>query len=261
MDPRGRVALVTGGGSGIGRATAERLAALGATVVLVDIDVDALAAAATGIRKAGARVLEICADVTSWDALRGAFDQAERTFGGLDIVHNNAGINTGRPRFPYTERARWERTLSVDLRAVLAGTQLAVAALRRRGGGVVVNTGSLAALTGFPADAVYAEAKAGVVNLTRSLEFLATESIWVNCICPGVVDTPLLGGRELSEQDEAVIRSIPMLQPAEVAEGVVQVIQDESLAGAVIGLLPGRLPRVIPAQLAFAGDPTRAMLS
>jgi NAD(P)-dependent dehydrogenase (short-subunit alcohol dehydrogenase family) len=261
MDPRGRFALVTGAGSGIGRATAEKLAAQGAGVALVDLDGQALSATAATIRQAGGHAIEISADVTSWDSLQAAFGRAESEFGGIDIVHNNAGINTGRPRFPDSELSRWERTLAVDLWAVIAGTQLAVAALRRRGGGVIVNTGSLAAVTSFPADPVYAAAKAGVVNLTRSLGFLISESIRVVCVCPGVVATPLLAKRELSDADEKVIRSIPLLEPPAVADAVLDLVRDDSLSGAVVGLLPGRPPRLIPTQLSFPDDPTLGMES
>ncbi len=126
---------------------------------------------------------------------------------------------------------------------------------------MIVNTGSLAAVTGFPADPVYAASKAGIVNLTRSLGFLKAESIRVVCVCPGVVDTPLLRKRDLSPADAAVLRAIPLLEPQQVANAVVDVVRDESLTAAVLGLLPGRPPRLIPTQLSFENDPTLGMES
>src|SRR3990170_2302736 len=171
MDPKGKVAFVTGGGSGIGFATASLLAANGARVVLADID---------------ARALEFAA--------------AE--FGRIDIVHNNAGITERGEDLFAPDAERWESVLDIDLRAVILGTQLAVQQLRRQGGGgVIVNTASMAGLDPIGAAPVYSAAKAGVVQFTRTLTHLASEGIRVNAICPSFTDTPMVraGGPQAIE--------------------------------------------------------------
>ena len=170
-------------------------------------------------------------------------------FGGLDILHNNAGIITGRPRFPDTEPERWSRVLDINLRGVILGTQYGIRAMRRRGGGVIINTASMAGIGwGFPPDPVYAASKGGVVLFTASLAPLKDElNIRVNCVCPGVVDTPMTQrsfADAPAEEDEASerLRLLPLIQPEEVADAVVQLIQDDSLAGRAIWIRNG-MPR------------------
>jgi NAD(P)-dependent dehydrogenase (short-subunit alcohol dehydrogenase family) len=261
MDPRGRVALVTGAGSGIGFATCVALARRGASVAALDVDAAGLESLSAVFEEQGGELLPLRADVTRWEELAAAFTDAERHLGGLDVVCNNAGVNTGRPRFPFAARERWERTIAIDLWAVMAGVQLAVEAMRGRGGGVVVSTGSLAALTPFPADPAYAAAKAAVVALTRSLGFLEDEGIRAVCLCPGMVDTPLLTKRDLTRDETELVRSVPLLRAEEVADEVVRVVEDQSLHAVVLGLLPGRPPKVIPAQLSLPDDPTAGLES
>jgi NAD(P)-dependent dehydrogenase (short-subunit alcohol dehydrogenase family) len=120
--------------------------------VAVDVDSDGLDRLRTAVAEPAPTPLAVTADVADWDQLSAAFARAEDELGGLDVVCNVAGVNTGRPRYPDSERARWERTLAIDLWAVIACTQLGVGLLRRRGGGVVVNIGSLGGLAPFPAD-------------------------------------------------------------------------------------------------------------
>lgn len=261
MDPEGKSALVTGAGSGIGLALSAALAERGARIAALDVDPAGLEAARGAAAEAGGEAASIEVDVSRRDELADAFAQAEDRLDGLDIVCNNAGVNTGRPRFPDAPPERWRRTLAIDLEAVVAGTQLAVEALRRRGAGVIVNTASLAAVTPFPADPIYGAAKAGVVGLTQSLAFLDQEGIRVVCICPGVVDTPLLKRRDLSADEEEVLRSIPLLRAAEVAEQVVKLIEDDATHAVALGLLPGRPARVIEPPLRFEDDPTEAFRS
>lgn len=260
MDVEGRVALVTGAGSGIGFATAQALAKRGARIAAVDVDpagLERLVATLDG----GAELLPVTADVTRWEDLESAFGQAVDRFRAIDAVCNVAGVNTGRPRYPAAERERWERTLAIDLWAVMATTQLAVESFGRNGGGVIVNVASLAGVSPFPADPAYAAAKAGVVNLTESLGFVADDGIRVVCVCPGMVDTPLLEKRQLTPSEQEIVRSVPLLEADDVARAVVAAIEDEELHAVALGLLPGRDPRVLRPRVRFENDPTESLQS
>jgi NAD(P)-dependent dehydrogenase (short-subunit alcohol dehydrogenase family) len=250
MDIAGKVALVTGAGSGIGRASSVRLAAEGASVVVADVDESGGQETVRLITEAGGNANFVTADVTIPDHVQAMIDRAERTYGGLDILHNNAGIITGPPRWPDTEPEAWIRMLDINLRGVILGTQLALPAMRKRGGGAIVNTASMAGVGyGFPPNPVYAASKGGVVLFTASLAPLAAEAnIRVNCICPGVVDTPMLRRAaegvtpQESQATEARLRSVPILAPEEIADCVVYFIRDDSLAGRAL-LVRNGMPR------------------
>ena len=196
MDIQGKVALITGGGSGIGRATALRLASEGAAVVIADIDEAGGAETVRQIESTGGRAAFVQADVTVAADAEAMVAFAEKTFGGLDILHNNAGILTGQPRYPEAEPERWIKVLEINLRGVILGSQFGIQSMRKGGGGVIVNTASMAGFGyGFPPDPVYAASKGGVVLFTASLAPLKDEAnIRVNCVCPGVVDTPMMHG-------------------------------------------------------------------
>lgn len=258
MDVNGKVAIVTGAGSGIGRATALALAAAGATVVIADMNDEGSRETASLIEKAGGRSATIRADVRDRADLDAMVALAEEKFGGLDIIHNNAGVGTPRPRFPDAKVADWERTLFIDLWAVIAGTQAAVPALKRRGGGVIINTASIAGLMGYAPDPIYGAAKHGVVGFTRSLEYLQAEAnIRVNCVCPGVVDTPMvrLADRGLTPEEmaqrDALLQSMPLIAPESIAEAVMQLITDDSLNGVAMAVTYGRPPRIVEAPIRF----------
>ena len=264
MDPAGKVALVTGAASGIGRATALALAQAGASVVVADMDDEGGKETVRLIEETGGKAAFVHADV----CIRGDIDRmvafAEETFGGLDILHNNAGVNTGRPRFPDSPAEAWERTLAIDLWAVIAGTQAAVPAMRRRGGGVIVNTASIAGLAVYAPDPIYAAAKHGVVGFTRALAFLNAEAnIRVNCVCPGVVDTPMITQgmdvmtAEERAQRDAIVNAMPLLRPEEIADVVLHFVRDDSLCGEAFGVIYGRPPKAIPPAISFSRDPAQ----
>jgi len=252
MDITNKVALITGAGSGIGRASAVRLAREGATVAVVDVDEASGRETARMIEGDGGKAAFTRADVSSEEDVRAMIAFAEESFGGLDILHNNAGIITGPPRWPDTEPERWIRMLEINLRGVILGTQLAIPALRKRGGGAIVNTASMAGIGyGFPPNPVYAASKGGVVLFTASLAPLKDEAnIRVNCVCPGAVDTPML--RRASEtateaeRDATIkrLRSLPVLQPEEIADAVVSLIRDDSLAGRALMVRNGVPPEL-----------------
>jgi NAD(P)-dependent dehydrogenase (short-subunit alcohol dehydrogenase family)/nitroreductase len=264
MELDGKVALVTGAGSGIGRATAVALAEAGvAAVVVVDRDGAAAEATAALVEAAGAATQVAVTDVADQQQLAAAFAAAEQRFGGLDIVHNNAGLVGGSPSWPDTPTARSQALIDVNLGAVVHGTQLAVAALRRRGGGAIVNTSSTGGLNPYPFDAVYAATKSGVAMLTRCCRPLRKAGIRVNAVAPGVVDTAILGatGDDGAPADwlAAGLAAINVLTPEQVAAVVVGLVRDDERAGDVLVVdnppEAGGDPVVTPAQFPTTGAP------
>ena len=186
----GRVALVTGAGSGIGRATAVRFAAEGATVGVLDVSADAADGTVTLIEKEGGRAQALVADVTQADQVEAAVAELVATHGGLHVLYNNAGIGpTGS--VAVVEEADWDRAFDVNVKGTFLCSR---AALRHLGeGAAIVNQGSVSALVGIPNFAAYCAAKGAVVALTRSMAIdLAPRRIRVNVICPGTVYTPLM---------------------------------------------------------------------
>jgi NAD(P)-dependent dehydrogenase (short-subunit alcohol dehydrogenase family) len=250
MELQGKVAIVTGGGSGIGRATAVRLAREGATVIVADRNLVGAEETMASIKATGGAATAVDVDVTDEAALRSVISRTEQEFGGLDIMVNNAGVTSGQPAFPETPTAQWGRTLAINLQAVILGTQLAIPALTRRGGGAIVNTASLAGILGFAVEPVYAAAKGGVVLLTRSLAGLrGSHNIRVNCVCPGLVDTPLLSGfnATIAPEQQALVAAAPKLAADDVAGAIVSLITDDSAAGQALAVAAGMPRRPISA--------------
>lgn len=246
MEIKGKVAVVTGGASGIGRATAERLALEGAAVVIADVAEAAGEETAGAIAAGGARAAFIRADVTDEGDARRMLDTAMQKFGGLDILYNNAGIAVGIPGYPQAEIRRWRRVVEIDLLAVILGCRLA-APLMDPKGGVIINTASMAGLYPYKEDPVYAAAKAGVVNFTYSLApWAARRNIRVNCVCPGVVDTPLVRKGIEQAKRAGQTSGVPstILQPSAIADAVLSLIRDDTMFGRALEVRPSG-PRLI----------------
>jgi 15-hydroxyprostaglandin dehydrogenase (NAD) len=232
MEIESRVAFVTGGASGIGRATVVALASRGASVVLVDLDEAGGRETVDLTGQPDAVVFQTC-DVTDGESLAAAFDAARERFGRVDIVANIAGIGDGD--LFSDDPGDWRRVIEIDLTAVIDSTRLAVRAMRDGGhGGVIINLASLIGLYPMAAAPVYSAAKAGVVSFTRSLANLAVDDgVRVNAICPELVDTPLALG--MGEEVMAELRaSQRVLAPEEVADCVIRLIEDDSRAGSIL---------------------------
>lgn len=253
-DVRDKVAIVTGAGRGIGRVIAAGLAGEGAAVVVADVDGTGGAETVRQIEAAGGRAAFVRADVAAEADVRAMVEFAEARYGGLDILVNNAGIAPG-PYFPQAPPEHWGRTLDVNLRGAMLSIHHAVRAMRKRGGGAIVNISSMAGVGYRPYDAVeYAVSKAGMMRLTSALGRLKeTESIRVNCICPGWVETP--GIREYlavapAEELEALDFPPPavLIQPEQIAEVVVMFVRDETLAGRVMLWPDGEPWRLVPVE-------------
>jgi NAD(P)-dependent dehydrogenase (short-subunit alcohol dehydrogenase family) len=231
-----KVAIVTGAASGIGRAAAERFAAEGASVLVADLQEDGSREVAAALRARDLRAEACTVDVRDDAAVRSMVERAVRTFGGLDVLFNNAGVGNYLP-FEELEPDEWDRIVGVNLKGVYLGCRHAVPELRRRGSGVILNTASLSGLRAQAQNEAYCAAKAGVIQLTRSLaRELAADRIRVNCICPGAVDTPLLrrftgSGERADEEVAAVGRRAPLgrvARPEEIAAAALFLVSDEA---------------------------------
>jgi 3-oxoacyl-[acyl-carrier protein] reductase len=207
----GRVALVTGASSGLGVRFAEVLAGEGAAVALVARRADRLAAVKARIDEAGGRAVAIAADVLDRDAMRRAFDVAEKAFGTVTILVNNAGVAHADRAVEMPEEG-WRRVIGTDLDAVFFWAQEAARRMLAAGtGGAIVNIASVLGFGVAKGTAAYAVAKAGVIQLTKALGLeLAFKGIRVNAIAPGWIVTELNRDYLLSEQGAAIRREIPM---------------------------------------------------
>ncbi len=197
----GRRAIVTGAASGIGRATAELLAAEGAAVALADLDETAGEAVAAAIRSAGGRATFVRCDVTSSDDCRRAVEACVAAFGGLEVLVNNAGI-IRRASVVDTTEAEWDAVMAVNVKSVFLMSKFAIPVMASAGGGAIVNTASGWGMIGGTKAAAYCASKAAVVNLTRAMAIdHGPAGIRVNCVCPGDTDTAMLRSeaRQLGE--------------------------------------------------------------
>ena len=193
MRLQGRVAIITGAASGIGRATALRFAQEGASVVIADIDRAGGEACAEEISASGGSAIFLETDVSSEPDLRQMVDAAVQTYGRLDILHNNAFWSEPGAALDVTEEA-WQRTLAVTLTAVWQGSKLAIPHLLASPAGVILNTASVHSIVGLAGSAAYQAAKGGVLSLTRALSLELAPKARVVAILPGAILTPATQG-------------------------------------------------------------------
>ena len=229
----GKVALVTGGGSGIGRATSLAFAREGAKVVVADMVVDGGEETVQMIKEAGGDTIFVKTDVTRADEVQSLIDKAVEAYGRLDCAFNNAGIMRA-DTLTNTSEETFDQVIGVNLKGVwLCMKYEVIQMLKQGGGGAIVNTGSVAALSG-DGDVAYCAAKHGVVGMTKSAALeCARKGIRINVVCPTSTDTPLLRG--LFDKFPGMEKSVQQMQPMgrlarpeETAQAVVWLCSDEA---------------------------------
>ncbi len=224
---QGKVAVITGGASGIGAATARLFVEEGAKVVLVDVNEEKGNTFVAELKEKNADAVFVKANVTVEEEVQNIFKETANVFGKVDIVFNNAGIGRVTPteNLSYEE---WRNTVNVDLDGVFLVAREAIREMLKTGGGTVVNTASMYGLVGSPGSAAYNAAKGGVVNLTRSLALeYAAKSIRINALCPGFIDTPIIP----EEMKETLASLTPMQrlgQAEEMAKAVLFLASEDS---------------------------------
>jgi NAD(P)-dependent dehydrogenase (short-subunit alcohol dehydrogenase family) len=227
----GRVAVVTGGGGGIGLAAARRMHAEGATIVVADIDRDAGAAAAEEVSG-----LFVAVDVSDEDAVNALFDTAAQTYGRVDIAFNNAGVSPPEDDLiENTEPGAWQRVQDVNLKSVYLCCRAALRHMVPAGSGSIINTASLVAVLGSATSQIsYTASKGGVLAMTRELGVqFARQGIRVNALCPGPVNTPLLQELFAKDPERAARRlvHVPLgrfAEPDEIASAVAFLASDDA---------------------------------
>lgn len=231
MEYTGKVALVAGGGSGIGRSTGELFARRGGAVVVADINQVAAKTVAEGIARQGGRAEACACDVTRWDQVEGAVDTARRAFGRLDVLINCAGILRAH-RLEDTPEEEWNEVLQVNLTGAFLLTKAAMRAMRQQGGGAIVHIASRMAIRVKEEHGAYAASKAGILQLTQmaALEG-APHGIRVNCVCPGFVDTPMTRSGYGDEAFAAWNKACPLGRagrPDDIARAMLFLASDEA---------------------------------
>jgi NAD(P)-dependent dehydrogenase (short-subunit alcohol dehydrogenase family) len=222
----GKVAVVTGGGSGIGRATAELLARSEVAVAVVDLDGESAERVAAGIGGLGLQ-----ADVGRSEEWPGIVEAVTERFGGIDLAHLNAGVTTGEADITKITDGIYRRAVGVNVDGVFFGIRTLVPVLSARGGGAMVATASLAGLIGFSPDPVYCLTKHAVVGLVRSLGPQLTEhGITLNAICPSIVDTPLIDDM----RDVLAGSGFPLIDVSAVSETVVACLSGQGTGEAMV---------------------------
>ena len=235
----GKVALITGGAGGIGRATAARLASEGASVALADVSTARLAESAAAVERAGGRALVIETDVTKSAAVERAVAETVARFGRVDAFFNNAGILGETAHIADYSEEMFDRVIAINIKGVWLGLKHVGRQMREQGGGAIVNTASIAAMRGTPGLSAYTASKHAVAGLTRTAAMeLSRYGIRVNAICPGPIETPMteemharLNARDAAAAKEKMAATIPLRRygvPDEVAALVAFLLSAEA---------------------------------
>ncbi len=230
----GKTAFITGAGSGMGRAMARRFAAEGAKVAVADIDEGRAGATAEEIRAGGGEAAAFVVDVADAGSVAAATAAALEEFGRVDVLCSNAGILDDYHTVLETPEEEWDRVLAINLKGMYLTSRALLPQMVENGGGVIVNTASIAGLVAGGGGAAYTAAKHGVIGLTRQLAFdFGARGVRANCICPGAVETGMT--HELFEAGEAEVmesvNSVPAgryAQPEEIANLALFLASDES---------------------------------
>ena len=233
---KNKVALITGGASGIGRATAKLFAQESAMVAVVDIDQELGESVVTEIESTGGQAIFIHCDVTKAEDCQRAVEQTAATFGGLDILFNNAGIIRRSNVLTITE-AEWDLVMAVNVKSIFLMSKFAIPYMEKRGSGSIVNTSSGWGIKGGGNAISYCASKGAVTNMSRAMAIdHGAQNIRVNAVCPGDTDTPMLrneakqlGQPENEFMDGAADRPLGRYaQPVEIAQAVLYLASDAS---------------------------------
>lgn len=238
MRLKGKIAIITGAASGIGKATATRFAKEGAKVVIADINRESGEECVAQIVQTVGEAVFIETDVSKLDDLRAMVDFAVESYGGLHILHNNAYWTDAKLAID-TTLDNWEKTLNVTLRPVLFASKIAIPHMKAAGGGVIVNTASIQSVVGLPGYAAYQAAKGGMMALTRTMALELVPDIRVVAVLPGAINTPAVA---ISDETDvaSTVAAIPMGrlgEPEEVANAVLFLASDEASYITGTGLL------------------------
>jgi NAD(P)-dependent dehydrogenase (short-subunit alcohol dehydrogenase family) len=232
----GKVAIVTGGASGIGRASAIAFAREGAKVVIADVDQHRGKETAEAIQADGGEALFYRADVSREAEVERMVADTVTRWGRIDILFNNAGVVLVKPLEETTE-AEWDRVMSINLKAAFLAIKHVVPHLRRMGGGAILNTGSIGSMVGQLKTPVYIASKGAIALLTKTLALdYGRDNIRVNCLCPGITDTPMLrehigDGPKGEANIRARISRVPLgniLRPEDLARAALYLVSDDS---------------------------------
>jgi NAD(P)-dependent dehydrogenase (short-subunit alcohol dehydrogenase family) len=248
MRLKNKIAIVTGGGGGIGRAAAVRFAAEGAKVTVADIDPVIGEETVSLIKEDGGEAIFVQTDVADSDQIKQLIHMTSSTFGGLHIMFNNAGIGNSEVRSVDLSEEEWDRVVDINLKGVFLGIKYAVPEISKSGGGAIINTSSLLGLKGQKYMSAYNASKAGVVVLTQNaaLEY-GKFNIRVNAIAPGVIDTKIIENWRQNERKWPIISRANALgrigTPDEVANAVLFLASDEAsfITGATLSVDGGGL--------------------